>query len=168
VYEKLKAKPEAMQAVIDAIATTPGITRVLTRDQLERGVDTDDAVVRAARLSYYPSRAGDLLIVTKPYWLTGLGTSHGTSYLYDQRVPVLFFGAGVKPGKYWQPASPADIAPTLAALCGITLPRPDGRVLGEALAPTSSSRAASPGSAASPAVSSSKAHPDGAGAGRPR
>jgi len=30
--------------------------------------------------------------------------------------------------------TPADIAPTLASLCGITLAPRDGRVLGEALA----------------------------------
>lgn len=162
VYERLKAKPEAMQAVLEAITTTPGIARVLTRDQLERGVATDDAIIRAARLSYYPSRSGDLLILQKPYWLTGTGgTSHGTPYFYDQRVPVLLFGAGVKPGKYWQPASPADIAPTLAALCGITLGRADGHALGEALATSSSSAGAA-------SSASSKGHPAGGGSARPR
>ena len=167
VYEKLRAKPEALQAVIEAITSVPGIARVLTRDQLERGVDTDDAIIRAARLSYYAPRSGDLLIVQKPYWLTGTGgASHGTPYLYDQRVPVLFFGAGVKPGRYWQNASPADIAPTLAALCGITLPRPDGHVLGEALAATSSSRPSS-GAVSPPAASKTSSSPGGTGSGRP-
>jgi predicted AlkP superfamily pyrophosphatase or phosphodiesterase len=142
VYDKLKAKPDAMQAVIDAITTTPGIARVLTREQLEKGVETDDAIIRAARLSYYAPRSGELLIVPKPYWQGGTGgATHGTPYLYDQRVPVLLFGAGVKPGKYWQAASPADIAPTLAALCGITMSRSDGHVLAEAIVPTSTKAA---------------------------
>jgi predicted AlkP superfamily pyrophosphatase or phosphodiesterase len=140
VYDKLKARPEAMQAVIEAIVSVPGIARVITRDQLESDVDTDDPFVRAARLSYFRGRSGDLLIVQKPYWLTGAGgTSHGTPYLYDQRVPVLFYGAGVKPGTYWSAATPADIAPTLAAICGITMSRPDGRVLSDALASVTSS-----------------------------
>lgn len=164
VYDKLKAKPEAMQAVIDAITSVPGVARVLTRDQLDRGVETDDGILRAARLSYYPSRSGDLLIVYKPYWLTGSGgTSHGTPYLYDQHVPVLFFGAGIKPGKYWQAASPADVAPTLAALCGITMSRPDGHVLGVALATATSSSAA-----AGSTASSAKTHPGGTGSARRR
>jgi hypothetical protein len=124
-----------MQAVIEAIVSVPGIARVITRDQLESDVETDDPLVRAARLSYFRGRSGDLLIVQKPYWLTGAGgASHGTPYLYDQRVPVLFYGAGVKPGTYWSAATPADIAPTLAAICGITMSRPDGRVLSDALA----------------------------------
>ena len=41
--------------------------------------------------------------------------------------------AGIKPGKYEQPASPADVAPTLAALSGTALPNAEGRVLKEAL-----------------------------------
>jgi predicted AlkP superfamily pyrophosphatase or phosphodiesterase len=140
VYDKLKARPDAMQALSDAIVSVPGIARIITRDQLESDVATDDPLVRAARLSYFRGRSGDLLIVSKPYWLSGAGgTSHGTPYRYDQRVPVLFYGAGVKPGTYWGAASPADIAPTLAAICGITMSRPDGHALGDALAsPTSS------------------------------
>ena len=171
VYDKLKAKPEAMQAVIDAITSSPGIVRVFTRDQLERGVETDDAVLRSARLSYYGPRSGDLLIVQKPYWLTGNGgASHGTPYRYDQRVPVLFFGAGIKPGKYGQPASPADVAPTLAALCGVTLPRPDGRALVDAFTTSSSvPRASQRASEGAPAPASSpKKETSGSGSGRPR
>jgi hypothetical protein len=65
----------------------------------------------------------------------GDGTSHGTPYAYDQQVPLFLYGAGVLPGEYLRYATPADIAPTLGFLCGITLPRPDGEVLVEALAP---------------------------------
>jgi len=59
-------------------------------------------------------------------------------------VPVLFMGFGIRTGTYHGSVTPADIAPTLATLCGITLAPRDGRVLGEALAEptrgTSSSR----------------------------
>ena len=43
-------------------------------------------------------------------------------------------GFGIRPGEYYGAITPADIAPTLASLCGITLAPRDGRVLGEALA----------------------------------
>ena len=89
-----------------------------------------------------PDRSGDLFIMPKPYWLmSSAGTDARHRLLLRQRVPVLLFGAGIKPGKYWGTASPADLAPTLAALCGITMARPDGRVLSEALA-TPAARAA--------------------------
>ena len=112
-----------------------GVLRVIPSHTLPEVHGTDDRLVRAARLSYVPDRSGDLFIMPKPYWLmSSAGTTHGTGYFYDERVPVLLFGAGIKPGKYWGTASPADLAPTLAALCGVTMARPDGRVLSEALA----------------------------------
>ena len=46
----------------------------------------------------------------------------------------LLFGHGIRKGEYLQPASPLDLAPTLAFLTGITLPDATGRVLVEALA----------------------------------
>src|SRR5215831_9923936 len=98
--------------------------------------------LRAFALGYFPGRSGDLFILPKPYWLldstpTGkqhsYGTDHGVPYNYDQHVPVLLMGFGIQPGEYFQSVTPADIAPTLAALCGITLAPRDGHILSEAL-----------------------------------
>ena len=70
----------------------------------------------------------------RPYWITNLtGTTHGSPQPYDREVPVLLFGAGIKSGHYAEPASPADIVPTLAAMTGVQMPKTDGRVLREAL-----------------------------------
>ncbi len=63
----------------------------------------------------------------------GYGTTHGTPYYYDQRVPVLLMGWGIRPGQYFREVTPADIAPTLAVLCGITLAGRDGHMLAEAV-----------------------------------
>ena len=135
VYEKLVADPRAMQAAIDALRAVPGVWRVLRSDELEARRPTDDPVARATGLSHYPGRSGDLIVVPKPYWVLGnVATMHGTLHEYDRRVPIIFFGKGIKPGEYFQPATPADIAPTLAFLSGITLAQPDGRVLTEVLA----------------------------------
>ena len=134
VYEKLVADPRAMQAAIDAIRVDPGVWRVLRSDDLSERRLTADPVVRAVSLSYYPGRSGDLIVVPRPYWVpSNPATMHGTLHQYDRRVPVILFGNGIRRGEYFQPASPADIAPTLAFLCGITLAKPDGRVLVEAL-----------------------------------
>ena len=135
VYEKLVADPKAMLAAIDALRAVPGVWRVLRSDELEARRPTDDPVARAVGLSHYPGRSGDLIVVPKPYWVLGnAATMHGTLHEYDRRVPIIFFGKGIKPGEYFQPATPADIAPTLAFLSGITLAQPDGRVLTEVLA----------------------------------
>jgi predicted AlkP superfamily pyrophosphatase or phosphodiesterase len=68
------------------------------------------------------------------------GTGHGTPYNYDQHVPILLMGYGIQPGTYYREVSPADIAPTLAALCGITLAPRDGKVLAEALTKRAATR----------------------------
>jgi predicted AlkP superfamily pyrophosphatase or phosphodiesterase len=141
VVDRLKAEPAVMKEVLDTMERVDGVLRVVPSYTLPEVHGTDDRLVRAARLSYMPDRSGDLFIMPKPYWLmSSAGTTHGTGYFYDERVPVLLFGAGIKAGKYWGAASPADLAPTLAALTGITMARPDGRVLSEALAATVTSQ----------------------------
>jgi arylsulfatase A-like enzyme len=80
---------------------------------------------------YYRARAGDLFIVQQPYWLASKeGTSHGTPFSYDTHVPVIFFGRGIRAGRYDENIRVADIAPTLAALLGVNAPSGSvGRVL---------------------------------------
>ncbi|MEQ1354739.1 MAG: alkaline phosphatase family protein, partial [Candidatus Acidiferrum sp.] len=141
-YAKLKIDARAIQAVIDAIHSVPGVLQVYTADEVDGRPATENPLLSAEAAGFFQPRSGDLLIVPKPYWIWDYsppgqpsrgGTSHGTPYYYDQRVPVILMGAGIRPGKYFGPASPADIAPTLAALCGITLATRDSRVLSEAL-----------------------------------
>jgi arylsulfatase A-like enzyme len=53
---------------------------------------------------------------------------------YDTHVPMFFFGAGVAAGTYHTSYSPADIAPTLAAMLRVELPSNSvGNVLTEAI-----------------------------------
>jgi len=134
VYEKLRENPAAMRAALEAVGNTPGIARVFRGDELQKGAATADRLMRAAQLSYYPGRSGDFVIVPRPYFmLASSGTTHGNSYGYDQRVPLFLFGRGIRAGQFLSAASPADIAPTLGFLCGVTLASSDGRVLTEAL-----------------------------------
>ena len=142
VYDQLLHDHAAMQAVIEAALSQPGVAAVYRADELANRPATQSPLVRAMALSYFPGRSGDLFVVPKLYWLmdstpTGqkrsYGTGHGVPYNYDQHVPVLFMGFGIQPGEYFQSVTPADIAPTLAALCGVTLAPRDGHVLSEAL-----------------------------------
>jgi hypothetical protein len=55
---------------------------------------------------------------------------HGSPYDYDRHVPLLFFGAGVRPGRSAKPVRTVDLAPTLARLAGIPVPAAlDGQAL---------------------------------------
>jgi phosphopentomutase len=75
-------------------------------------------------------------VLVKENWIMpASGTTHGTLYEYDKRVPVILFGAGIKPGVREEAATPADLAVTVASLVGVQLPSPDGKVLTDALKP---------------------------------
>lgn len=149
IFDRLKADAAAMRAVTEAIAEVPGVWRVFRGDELSHEKNSHDPVARSAALGYFPGRSGDLVVIPRPYWFfvsasqenpPGSAATHGTSHLYDARVPVILMGAGIKAGEYLTPATPADIAPTLAHLCGVTLARPDGRVLSEALVKSAAGR----------------------------
>jgi predicted AlkP superfamily pyrophosphatase or phosphodiesterase len=142
VYARLKADPAAMNAVLGAISTMPGVAAVYRAEDLGNGTTPIAQTRRAAVLSYFAGRSGDLYVLQKPYWLLdsspeggrrATGTGHGTPYNYDQHVPVFFMGFGIQQGEYFEPVTPADIAPTFSALTGVTLATRDGRVLAEAL-----------------------------------
>lgn len=142
VYERLRQDPKALQAVTSTALSQPGVAHVFRAEELQDRPSTQSPTRRAFSDSYFPGRSGDLFIVSKPYWLMdgtpvgkprSYGTGHGTPYNYDQNVPVLFMGFGIQHGQYFDEATPADIAPTLASLCGVTLASRDGHVLAHAL-----------------------------------
>jgi predicted AlkP superfamily pyrophosphatase or phosphodiesterase len=155
VYEKLAADSNVMNAVLEAIRTVPGVAAVYRAEELRDRPATPQSssqspAHRAFAYSYFPGRSGDLFILPKPYWLLdgtpigkqrSYGTGHGVPYNYDQHVPILLMGFGIQPGQYFQSVTPADIAPTFATLCGITLASRDGHVLAEALKKPSEPRA---------------------------
>jgi predicted AlkP superfamily pyrophosphatase or phosphodiesterase len=142
VYEKLATDSNAMNAVLDTIRRVPGVADVYRAEELRDRPATQSPTRCAFAYSYFPGRSGDLFILSKPYWLMdgtpagkqrSYGTGHGVPYNYDQHVPVLLMGFGIQPGQYFQSVTPADIAPTFAALCGITLATRDGHILSEAM-----------------------------------
>lgn len=134
MYEKVAGSPAAMQSVIDGLKHSPGIADVLRAEQVRGAASSSDRVVRAAALSYFQGRSGDLILVPKPGWMfVANGTTHGTASEDDQRVPVILFGKGIKHAVLTTPATPADIAPTFAAMLGVSLPAAEGHPLTDAL-----------------------------------
>jgi predicted AlkP superfamily pyrophosphatase or phosphodiesterase len=142
IYDRLKQDRAPMQAVLDAALAQPGVAAIYRAEELQDRPSTQSPTHMAMANSYFPGRSGDLFIVAKPYWLIddtpagktrSYGTGHGVPYNYDQHVPVLLMGFGIQPGEYHGDVTPADIAPTLASLCGITLASRDGHVLAQAL-----------------------------------
>ncbi|MFN4299722.1 MAG: alkaline phosphatase PafA [Thermaurantimonas sp.] len=75
---------------------------------------------------YYYRRSGDIVMVLEPGYIEGSGarrgTTHGSMYPYDTRVPIVFYGAGIKAGNSSRRVHITDIAPTLALLLKTTFP----------------------------------------------
>ena len=134
VYDRLTRDAALMSAVTKAILDTPGVVKVFRAEELAANTPTDDPDLQAARLSYSAGRSGDMMNILAPNYIhvtatQTSATTHGTRQPYDARVPVIFMGAGIRPGTYPGAATPADVAPTLASFCGIRMPKADGKVL---------------------------------------
>jgi len=130
IFGRLVARPDVYAAVEREVTDIPGVVRILRADELL--VDSPDPVVRAVALGHVPGRSGDIVAIPEPNWYFGSsGTTHGSLYDYDQQVPLLFLGGGVRAGRDTTPVTPADIAPTLGSFGGIRLPEAEGRVLVE-------------------------------------
>ena len=122
VYDKIRKSRELTARVLGAIEGRPGVQRAFLSEQIRDGARSRDPLVRAAALSYFPGRSGDIIFATKPGWMiSSAGTTHGSASPDDQRVPILFLGAGVKPGRYQEASTPADLTPTLAAIVGLSM-----------------------------------------------
>ena len=105
------------------------IEAVWTPAELE---GSNDPVSRLYRNSFVPGKSPHFFIQLRETCLIYFaeGTSHGTVYDYDRRVPVIFYGAGVEPGVIVEAVHSIDIAPTLGEELGLDLPVDlDGRIL---------------------------------------
>ncbi len=133
--QRVASDPTALQPLIDAVSKMDGVLRVFPSLGLETKRSSRDPIERAAALSYFPGESGEVMVVLKPHWIgTDSSTAtHGSPHPYDQHVPVILMGSPFKAGRYSTPASPADLAPTLASLVKLPMPGVDGRVLREAM-----------------------------------
>src|SRR5687768_14930122 len=128
--EKNVAQPVAEKVVKEALLTIDFVAAVYTRAEMESG-EVSGTYAAATLLSFNRERSGDIYYQVKPYWVDRKsGTNHGSPYNYDTHVPLVWFGAGVKPGTYTESVGIDDIAPTLANLLGLMRPPlSQGRVL---------------------------------------
>ena len=122
--ERGVAPERIVEAAWGWLASQPGVAHVWTATEIETGTGPA-AFATLYRNSYDPERSGDLVVqpvATCLFSDHAAGTSHGTPWLYDRAVPLVFFGRGVEPGLVRGRAAPVDVGPTLAAALGVATP----------------------------------------------
>jgi hypothetical protein len=134
IREKHLDEGEVERIAAEAARHVAHVFRVYTREMLLTGA-VDGPVGRQVMNGFYAPRSPDLYVLLEPYWLYGTkGTTHSTTFSYDAHVPVIFMGPGIKTGRFDQPISVNDVAPTLATYLDIETPSGSvGRCLAEIL-----------------------------------
>lgn len=114
-------------AVVQAVRGVTGIARADRSADLTGGCEQRTGDERAICLSIDPERSGEVFfspaagtMLHKADWVDAV--SHGSLNAYDREVPIVVLATGVEPGTDPEVVSPLRVAPTLAALLGITPP----------------------------------------------
>jgi predicted AlkP superfamily pyrophosphatase or phosphodiesterase len=126
------ASAELRQRVAERLRRVPFVADAYTLDELEAAAP-GRAYLDTYRRSTFDGRTPDVMLRYRENYLVDYGahgTSHGSPYAYDTHVPLVFFGAGVRPGDHADRVFTVDLAPTIADLLGVQLPADaDGRSL---------------------------------------
>ncbi|HEY5061605.1 MAG TPA: alkaline phosphatase family protein [Gemmatimonadaceae bacterium] len=120
----------------DDAKRVPGVLRADLLTRLATADTVHDTIARRWLHMFTPNGAVRMAVTLTPYsyWAPGNQATHGSPHDADAHVPIVFYGDGVRAGKYAGFVRVVDMGPTLAALAGVTpLESLDGRVLGQAI-----------------------------------
>lgn len=126
----------AIESFAKEVRKVDGVLRADLITSLANADTTKDAIARRWLHMFTPDGAARLMITLTPYsyWAPGSYPTHGSPHDSDAHVPVLFYGAGVNPGKFPGFVRVVDMAPTLAELAGVKpTEKIDGHVLRQAI-----------------------------------
>jgi predicted AlkP superfamily pyrophosphatase or phosphodiesterase len=117
-------KDQVATALADALTLQHGIHIAITPQDIEKSPDSK--LLRQIRNNIHPVRSGDIYIVQDPYWFNfdkgPVAGMHGSPWNYDTHVPIIFAGGKISPKMIHRTVQPADVAPTLSALMGMSPP----------------------------------------------
>jgi hypothetical protein len=126
ISERGLKREQVYQAAKEVMLTHPDVQTVFTPEQL-RSSDERTPFLAQLRKSWHPERAAPVQVVMKEGRLFSsrpTGSSHGTPFAYDHHVPILAWGpAWVGQGAVNSWVEVADIAPTLAGILRVAVPR---------------------------------------------
>lgn len=124
------------RAIQAAFLKVPGVARADRISELAQRDTVNDRVARRWLHMFSNEDKAALVVTLAPYnyWLSNYQAQHGSPNDPDARVPIIFYGNGVKPGRYDEFVRVVDMAPTLAAIVHVTpQEKLDGHVLQNAI-----------------------------------
>jgi predicted AlkP superfamily pyrophosphatase or phosphodiesterase len=121
-------RAELVPLVVAALDRTPGVMRAFdVRNAAALRADRDP-ILRSVGLSIPPEPPGEVMVFPAEGFIVGevetrgFGTTHGSPYPYDRRVPVIALGTSVEAMMALEPTDQRRVAPTIALLLGIDPP----------------------------------------------
>jgi predicted AlkP superfamily pyrophosphatase or phosphodiesterase len=112
------------QAIADALTDVDGIALAVATSGLSS--QQTNPLAAWVRNNHHVTRSGDIYIIQDPYWFLfdkgPVAAMHGSPWRYDTHVPIIFMGPGMQPQTVDRRVHPVDVAPTIAALLGVTPP----------------------------------------------
>jgi predicted AlkP superfamily pyrophosphatase or phosphodiesterase len=101
----------------------PGVAAAYTGSALRNG-QVNSPLGKFVQNGFLAQRSGGVTVIFSPGWLeyNRTGTTHGSPWVNDTHVPMLFMGKGIPNGFSVKRTGITDIAPTLSMLLGIRLP----------------------------------------------
>lgn len=109
--------------IAQEIATYDHVMQVFTATQMKSNY-YDKGIPYVLQKGFNHRRSGNILIVADPGYISysKTGSTHGSPFVYDTHVPLLFYGFGIINGSTVARTEITDIAPTISALLGIAFP----------------------------------------------
>lgn len=123
--------------IINFLMDTYGVFVAYSSSTLQQSDFKEGGIKGLLVRGYNQKRSGHIIYQLNPAWYSSSrvqGTTHGSAYIYDTHVPVIFYGFGIKQGSSVNYYSITDIAPTLSILLKIKFPNgATGQPIGEVL-----------------------------------
>ena len=124
VYEKNLSIAEVQNEVATFAMQFRGVSHALSSTAMRMSY-FGSGYAQKMQNSFYPRRSGDVIINLMPEWIEShdnVVSMSGSMYGYDTHVPLIFWGAGIRPQRIDEPVCMTSVAPTTARIAGIAEP----------------------------------------------